>query len=260
MGIRTERWPSPVVIAHRGSRVLWPENTKLSFAGAYEIGVRHFETDLRVTSDRQIVCFHDSTLDRTTDGSGPIVETSLAELQSLDAGARHRVGDSFPFRGQGVVVPTLADILTEFPDVSLVVDLKADGVAGPLAELLAETGAEDRVIVGSFSDQRLTSFLLASGGRVATSAGPRGVLDWTLAKLKGNPGPATDAIQIPVQYSGLRLVDDTLVGLAHSRGTLIHVWTVNRRHDMESLLDIGVDGIITDRPDIAMDVLVSRGR
>lgn len=260
MTLDPERWRTPVPIAHRGSRVLWPENTETSFRGAYELGYRHFETDLHLTADEVLVCFHDPTVDRTTNSSGRVEHLTVDDLQSLDAGYRHGTPDGFTFRDNGATVPTLQWLLTQFPDVSVVVDLKSDGLAVPLAALIDDLDAHDRLIVGSFSGRRLAEFREVTDGRVATSAGPMTARLWVLASRVGL-GVSTEAsaLQLPTSTRGMRVVDRRLVNAAHRSGLQVHVWTVNTRSEMERLLDIGVDGLITDRPDLLKDLLIERG-
>lgn len=260
MSLDSDRWRPPVAIAHRGSRMLWPENTDASFQGAYDLGYRHFETDLHLTADETLVCFHDPTLDRTTNATGPVRERTLAELQALDAGYRHGTTEGYTFRDLGVRIPTLAWVLETFPDVSMVVDMKSDGLAEPLARLVHDHEAEDRVIVGSFSERRLAEFRSLTRGRVATSVGPATARKWLLASRVGRRarGEAA-ALQLPARMRGVRVVDQRLVEAAHRNGLQVHVWTVNERPEMTRLLDMGVDGLITDRPDVLKEVMVERG-
>jgi glycerophosphoryl diester phosphodiesterase len=260
MVLDPQRWRSPVAIAHRGSRVLWPENTETSFQGAYELGYRHFETDLHLTADGAVVCFHDPTVDRTTDSTGPVESLTLAQLQSLNAGFRHGTSDGYRYRETGTRVPTLGWLLTTFPDTSVVVDLKCDGLAEPLADLINELEAHERLIVGSFSDARVAEFRAITKGKVATSVGPTAARMWVLASRVGRgAGRDADALQLPTHLRGVRVVDEKLVRAAHNAGLQVHVWTVNTVAEMNRLLDMGVDGIITDRPDLLKEVLVERG-
>jgi len=260
MSLDTDRWRPPVAIAHRGSRVLWPENTDTSFQGAYDLGYRHFETDLHLTADGVLVCFHDPTLDRTTNSTGRVEHMSLSELQALDAGYRHGSDDGYAFRDLGVRVPTLEWLLTTFPDTSVVVDMKSDGLAAPLARLVEDLGAHERLIVGSFSEARLAEFRAVTKRRVPTSVGAATARMWVLASRVGRAvrGEAS-ALQLPTHLRGVRVVDEKLVRAAHSAGVQVHVWTVNRPDEMQRLLGIGVDGLITDRPDLLKDIMVERG-
>lgn len=261
MRLDWERWRPPVAIAHRGSRVLWPENTNTSFQGAYDLGYRHFETDLHRTADGILVCFHDPTVDRTTNATGRVEDLTLSELQSLDAGYRHSSQEGFTFRDSGVSVPTLEWLLTTFPDTSVVVDMKSVGLATPLAALIDDLDAHERLIVGSFSDARLAEFRDITSGRVPTSVGATQARLWVLASRVGR-GASRDAaaLQFPTYMRGVRVVDRNLIDAAHRSGLQVHVWTVNTAPEMIDLLDIGVDGLITDRPDLLKELLVERGQ
>lgn len=249
-----------MAIAHRGSRVLWPENTETSFQGAFELGYRHFETDLHLTADGRLVCFHDPTVDRTTNSSGRVEHLTLAELQALDAGYRHATTDGFTFRDGGAKVPTLEWLLTTYPSISVVLDMKCDGLARPLAQLIHDLGAHDRLIVGSFVEARLAEFRQVMNGTVATSSGPTLARLWVLASRVGRgAGGDMAALQLPTHLRGVRVIDERLVSVAHRAGLQVHAWTVNHPSEMTRLLDIGVDGLITDRPDLLKDLLIERG-
>jgi glycerophosphoryl diester phosphodiesterase len=231
-----------------------------AFEGAVSMGYRHVETDLRMTSDGALVCLHDRTVDRTTGGSGRIADLPYEEAAKLDAGYRHAAGHGFPFRGLGVGIPRLEELVTSFPDVGIVVDLKADGMARAIARLIERHRLHDRVVIGSFSDRRLREVREATGGRVATSTGSAESRRWLAASRLGRPVPGfADALQVPRSLRGVRIVDARLVHTAHAAGLAVHVWTVNERAEMERLLDLGVDGIVTDRVDLLREVLESRG-
>ncbi len=248
----------PVGIAHRGSRLLWPENTGVAFRGAADLGYRRFETDVRVTADGVLVCFHDPILSRTTSGHGFVAKASLDELRRLDAGYRHRLDGGFPFRGRGIVVPTFAEMATMFPKAGWVVDLKADGTEDRLVEVIKELELADRVIVGSFSRERVDRFRRLSAGRVATSTPPGETFRAMIAAAAprfNKSGievfhPTTSALQVPATWYGVPVVTPGLVSLAHDAGRLVHVWTVNSPDEVATLTEMGVDGLITDRPDL----------
>lgn len=223
-----------------------------AFGGSLDFGADHLETDLHLTADGHLVCLHDDTVDRTTDGTGPAGSYTLAELRRLDAGYRHRLDGGFPFRGKGLRVPTLGEVLATFPEVGVVVDIKEDDLEEPLCALLTRMDAWHRVIVGGFSDLRLVKMRLHSKGRALISAGPTSVRTWWLTSRVGLPGPAFSALQIPPSSKGLRVVDRRLVEVARAHGVAVHVWTVNQPADMERLWSLGVDGIITDRVDVAV--------
>ena len=232
-----------------------------AFSGAVGLGYRHLETDLRVTGDGVLVCLHDPTVDRTTDGAGAITEFTFEELSRLDAGFRHMGVDGRVFRGRGIRVPTLEEAVLAYPEVSFIVDLKTENLVGPLHELIERIGLHERLIVGSFSDRRLQEFREASGGRVATSTGATLARSWLVASRvgRGVTGEAS-ALQLPRHSRGLRVIDRKLIESAHAHGLQVHVWTVNGRSEMGELFDLGVDGIITDRPDVLKEVLEGRGQ
>jgi glycerophosphoryl diester phosphodiesterase len=229
-----------------------------AFQGAVDLGVGFLETDLHATADGALITFHDPTLDRCTDGSGPVADRTLVELGEFDAAhAFEREGD-FPLRGTGVGIPTLEEVMTTFPDVGFVLDIKAPGVEPLLADLLARLDAEDRVIVGSFSDRRLGRFRRLTGGAVATSSATLETLKVKAASLARRPAHTrADAFQVPAR-AGVTVVDRAFIDSAHAAGKHVHVWTVNERDEMERLLDMGVDGLVTDRPDILTEVLAER--
>ena len=253
-------WPAPVPIAHRGSRLLWPENTLEAFEAAVRLGYFHLETDLHMTRDGVLVCHHDETVDRTTNGTGPVEAYTWSELQQLDAGYRHKAKEGFRFRAGGFRIPSLEEAVKTFPEVRFIVDLKADGLEEALAALIEQHALHDRFIVGSFQDHRLERFRQVSGGSVPTSTGRDVSRLWVLASRVGRGVPTeAEALQLPTQMRGIRVVDEKLVASAHRAGLQVHVWTVNRTEDMVKYLDIGVDGIITDRPDLLKNVLIERG-
>ncbi len=260
MTLDPQTWPTPVPIAHRGSRLLWPENTMESFSGAVEMGYRHIETDLHITGDGILVCVHDHTVDRTTEGSGDVSAHTFDEIRALDAGYRHGSRDGYTFRGKGITIPSLEQVVTDLPDVSLVVDLKIDGLARPFADLIDNLGIGDRLIVGGFSDDRINEFREITGGRVPTSTGTALSRIWVLASRVGRGGGGdASALQLPTQIRGVRVIDEKLLRSAHEAGLQVHVWTVNDVDEMRRLLDLGADGLVTDRPDLLKSLLVERG-
>lgn len=231
----------------------------VAFDGAVSLGFEWLETDLHVSSDGVVVCHHDHTLDRTTDAAGRVSARSFAELAVVDAGFNHDPSAGFPFRGSGIGVPSLEEVVTTFPHARVIVDLKQDGVEAPLAALVQRLGLWDRLVVGSFSDVRLRRFRRLTGGRVATSTGPGATfVRWAASGVRVRP-PGAHALQVPMRYGPMRVVTERAVAAHRRAGSQVHVWTVNDPHLMERLLDWGVDGIITDRPDVLRDVMTARG-
>ena len=251
---------NPLPIAHRGSQQLWPENTMVAFQGAVDLGFRFLETDLHASQDGVVVCFHDDRLERTTDAGGALRDRTFDQLREVDAGYRFGRRLDFPWRGKGVEVPSLEELATTFPAAQLVLDLKEDGLTGPLLDLIGRLKLWDRLIVGSFSDGRLADFRLAAAGRVATSTSPPEVrLVWRASRRGGAVALEAEALQIPRFYRGVPVVTRRFVETAHRSGVAVHVWTVNQPGEMRRLLDLGVDGLITDRPDLLRPLLEARG-
>ena len=250
----------PLAISHRGGARLWPENTMEAFSRTVEMGYRWIETDLRITSDETVVCFHDPTLERTSDGRGEIAHLSWSEVKEVDAGYNHQPRRDFPFRGRGIRVPSLEEVALSFPDLSMVLELKADHTEEPLLKLIRRLKLGDRVIVGSFSDARLARVRELSGGGVDTSTGEQEAARLVKAAWLGRRmRPANPALQIPVRSGVVPLVTRRTVRAYHRMGLVVHVWTVDRPALMERLLSRGVDGIMTDRPDLLREVFEKRG-
>ncbi|NXY96995.1 glycerophosphodiester phosphodiesterase [Streptomyces sp. BR123] len=240
--------PAPIPFAHRGGAADGLENTAAAFGRAAGAGYRYFETDVHATADGKLVAFHDATLDRVTDGSGRIAERYWKDLQHV------RVGGTEP-------LPLFEELLEEFPDARWNVDIKAESALHPLVNLIARARAWDRVCVGSFSESRVARAHKIAGPRLATSYGVRGVLGLRLRSFAIPAALRAGAVaaQVPESQGGIRVVDRRFVRAAHERGLQVHVWTVNEPERMEALLDLGVDGIMTDRIDILRTVLDRRG-
>jgi glycerophosphoryl diester phosphodiesterase len=241
-------WPGPIAFSHQGAhRDGGPaENTMGAFEAAVEMGYRYLETDAHATADGVLVAFHDDHLDRMTDGTGLIGDLPWSEV----SGALVRGHDR---------IPLLEDLLTAWPDVRINIDPKHDAAVDPLVELIRRTGTVDRVCIGAFSDRRLARLRAQLGPDVCTSMGPRQVAR-LVATSRGLPaGRFTAAcVQVPVRRGRVPLVTDRFLSAAHHRGLQVHVWTVNEADEMHRLLDQGVDGIMTDRPDVLKKVLVER--
>ena len=242
------------VVAHRGGAAEGPENTLHRFLRALADGANVIEMDVRSTADGEFVVIHDATLERTTDGSGSIAGTSLAELQRLDA-AYHWSPDggrSYPLRGAGIRVPTLAEVFTELPAVHLNIELKGMEAehTEALCTLIRAHHGPDRVMVASFDDDVVLSFRDACP-EVATSATyAEARFFYVLYRLHLTElySPSAEALQVPRLFHGEPLVTERLVAAAHARNLRIIVWTVDDPRQMRELIATGVDGIITDRP------------
>jgi len=249
----------PIRFAHRGSRILWPENTAHAFHGAVEMGYKYIETDVRISKDGHVVVFHDETLERTTNSRGKVSDWHLDELQNLDAAFHFDHEGGHPLRGQGVGISSLADVLAEFPDVHFNIDLKGPGLEWPVADTIRKAGREDTLMIGSFIGHRTAKFRRITKGTIATSAGPRDTLMMWAASRRGRyVQRPVEAYQIPFNYKSLP-IDQKYVDAIHASGSQVHFWTVNEKPDMHRLLDLGADGLVTDRPDRLNEVLAERG-
>ena len=254
--------PGPIAFAHRGGAGEAPENTLAAFEVAITLGYRYLETDVHVTRDNVLVAFHDERLDRVTDRTGAIAALRIVEVQAADAGYTFSVDDgrTFPFRGCGVRVPLLEEILVRWPEVRVNIDPKSDVSVEPLAGLLDRLDAWERVCVGSFSDRRLRQIRALGRGRACTSMGPRAVGVARLMTTTGQmPRLGADCIQVPITRGRIRIVTERFVKAAHRAGLPVHVWTINDEATITELLDLGVDGIMSDRLRLLRDVYAGRG-
>jgi len=280
-------------IAHRGGADELPENTLYAFSESMRLGVDMLESDIYRTADGELVVNHDATVDRTTNGSGAIADMTLAELQSLDAAHWYVPGrgspkdaapDDYVFRGmatgetpltgeleeagyapQDFRIPTLREVLERFPDVPINIELKTGPPADPsmardLADLLAELDRTDDVVVASFQDQVLHEFkLYAPDVHTAPALAETAALKTaSMTVAPGLPHPLHRVYQVPIAL-GVTVVDADFVADAHANGMAVHVWTVDDEEEMRYLVDIGVDGIMTDRPSLLESVIQDMG-
>jgi len=241
--------PLPIAFAHRGGAASGLENTMTAFGQAVDAGYRYVETDVHATADGVLVAFHDQTLNRVTDRVGRIAELPWDQVRQAKVGGRESI-------------PLLEDLLGAWPSLRVNIDVKADSAVGPLAEVIRRTNAIDRISVGSFSDRRTARVRAALGPRLCTSLGPRGVIRLRRASRRGLPGVGgTDGVplaQVPARF-GVTVVDQRFVDHAHRLGMQVHVWTIDSPKQINRLLDLGVDGIMTDRIDTLREVYVARG-
>ena len=245
------------VIAHRGASGSAPENTLEAFDLAVRHGADAFELDVRLTADRIPVVIHDRTLERTTGRRGAVAGHTLAQLREADGGARFSPdgGRSFPFRGAGVVIPTLAEVLESFPDTPLLLDIKESRAQASVRELLLEKGGADRCVLASDDSAALTVF---GTTRFSRAASPREIsqLYWgSLLRQTRTPSPVRQitfpyrVLSVPARYRGLRVPTARFVAAARERGCPVHVWTVNDPALAQCLWRDGVAGMVTNFPE-----------
>ncbi|GLZ03394.1 glycerophosphoryl diester phosphodiesterase [Actinomadura sp. NBRC 104412] len=250
--------PGPIPFAHRGGAGgSAPENSMAAFQRAIDLGYRYLETDAHATADGVVVAFHDHTLDRVTDSTGTIARLPYTQV------ARARIGGTEP-------IPRLEDVLGSFPQARVNIDLKDAPVIGPLAQVLHRTKAWNRVCITSFSTRRLAQMRarlpLFTDQEVCMALGPRGVM---ALRAKSYGGPTAKLVrlastgvacaQVPYGLGRLPFVTESFIAQAHTLGLQVHAWTVNRRDEMERLLDLGIDGIMTDDLITLRDVFTARG-
>ena len=239
----------PIAIAHRGGAWEAPENSEIAFRNAIDLGYTYIETDVRATKDGVAVVFHDSHLDRSTTGEGRIRDLSFAAVASARIHGRSEI-------------MTLDRLLSTFPGVRFNIDVKEPNAIVPFIDAMRRAKAWDRVVVASFGHDRLRRVRRLAGPRLATSLSPREIL--SLWRKRNSPdkwqGPAAACVQVPPRFGGRQLVEPVFVRAVHALGLHVHVWTVNDAAEMHDFLDLGVDGIMTDRPTILRDVLQSRGQ
>lgn len=243
--------PGPLAIAHRGGAGEAPENSWAAFERTVAMGYRYMETDVRTTSDGVVVAFHDPGLERVAHRPGLIAGTTWAALRSLP------LDDGRP-------VPRLDELLAAWPEVRWNIDIKTSSAIRPVTEALSAAGALDRTLVASFSDLRAWRARRILGPGLATGSGRTAVALFLAAKyvpvlaLAVRPAPTT--AQVPLARWGVPILDKRFVSACHHAGTAVHVWTIDDAETMDRLLDMGVDGLMTDRPTTLKEVLTRRGQ
>jgi glycerophosphoryl diester phosphodiesterase len=252
--------PRPRLFAHRGGAGVAPENTLEAFARGLAAGAERFELDVHATADGHVVVVHDPTVDRTTDGSGEVRSTPLSEIERLDAGHRFTDdGGGHPFRGHGVRIPTLAALLETFPGVPLNIEIKQGEppIERAVLAVLDRFEARERVLLAA-EDASIMARIRAVAPDSLTGFSTADVVEFfTRLHESGFSGyqPPGAALQIPSSFAGAPLVTAESVAAAHDLGVEVHVWTIDDPVEMEALLALGVDGLMTDRPARAVTLL-----
>lgn len=255
----------PLIIAHRGSMVLAPENTLLALQGALDLGADAIEVDVRASADGHLVAIRDETVDRTTDGSGNVSDLTLAELQALDAGYRYSPdgGMTFPYRGQGERIPTLREVLTKFPNARVAIHIRqtTPSIVEATAALIEEMGAQPRVLVIAADDETIHRFRQRAP-QVATAASDdeiRSFYAWQRWGLSSLYRPVAHALVVPDRWGDVQLITAGFVAAAQAQGMKVYVETIDTPGRMRELLALSVDGIVTNRPDLMRQVMAELG-
>lgn len=241
----------PRVIAHRGLATEAPENTLLAFLHALSVGAHYLETDVHATADGIAVLAHDPDLRRVAGRPEPVEQFTLAQLQTVDL-------------GHGQTFPTLAEALDAFPEARFNIDVKSAAAVQPTIAAIRAADAQRRVLVTSFSERRRRAVARGLPGAVSSASAPRFAVALVAAKL--GLGPLVRlvlrglvAVQVPERAMRMRVTTPRVLSAMHRAGVEVHVWTINSPTRMRELLDLGADGIVTDRADFAMEVLAERG-
>ena len=254
----------PLVIAHQGGDGVWPGDTLFAFENAVKIGADVLEMDAHITKDGQIVLMHDERVDRTTDGTGLIEDLTLDQLKQLDAAYKwsNDGGNTFPYRGQGIQVPTLEELFQKLPQMRYVIEIKltTNPIDKPLCELIRKYNMQEKVVVASFHDQAMKNFR-ATCPEVATSASRGEVTKFVLLGkifLSGLVAPQYESIQPPydpAESKNIPIMTKRFIREAHAKNLAVEPWTVDDPELMKQYIAWGVDGIMTDRPDLMLEVL-----
>ena len=258
----------PLVIAHQGGDGIWPGDTMYAFEKAVEIGADVLEMDAHITKDNQIVLMHDEKVDRTTNGEGLIEDLTVAELKQLDAAYQwSNDGDkTFPFRGQGIQVSTLEELFQKFPQMRYVIEIKLteNPIDKPLCDLIRKHNLQNKVVIASFHDEAMQNFRTTCP-EVATSASRGEVTEFVLLGkvfLSGLVAPQYQSIQPPYDPSesmNIPIMTRLFIREAHAKNVAVEPWTVDDPALMKQYIEWGVDGIMTDRPDLMMKLLKELG-
>lgn len=251
--------------AHRGASAKAPENTLEAFRLAVEDGAGGLELDVHMTSDGRVAVIHDDSVDRTTDGQDLVRDMTLREVQDLDGGYRFTPdgGDTYPYRDRGVRVPELGEVLREFPDQQVNIDIKEarPGIEEAVLQTVVAADAGGRVLVVSEISSVLQRFRQLSGGSVSTGASRREIEKFylfSMLRLESLLRSPYDALQVPVRFGGREVVTPRFIEAAHERGVRVDVWTIDDPTEMRRLLDLGVDVIMTNHPEAFEEVVDER--
>lgn len=258
----------PLVIAHGGGNHLAPSNTLAAFINAYELGVDVLEFDIHMTADGHLVSIHDPTIDRTTDGTGRVNDMTLEEIQAFDAAyAFLDLDGEYSYRGTGVIVPTVEDVFETINDPGMLYTIEIKDTNDPelyeeisekLWSLIQDYNLQENVIIASFDQAIIDIVSEISGGEALVSGGRSEITNFVIFHklfLNGLYQQNVHALQIPTEDSNINLMDRKIIHGANRRGMDVHYWTINDVETMEALIELGADGIMTDRPDLLLELL-----
>jgi glycerophosphoryl diester phosphodiesterase len=258
----------PWVIAHGGAKLLFPENTMVAFNGALALAVDALEMDVCMTADEVLVTHHNLTIDATSDGQGELISYSYSDLLAFNFGAQFTALDgSQPYRDTLIQLPRLVDVFDAYPNTYFIVELKNTGEAGKraaerLQSIIQNAGVRERVVVASFDDKVIKHFYDITNGQVPISGAEGEVKDLVFSGLSAMEflfRPKASVVQIPTKSAGINLASRRILRSLHRRDIAVQYWTINDPEEMRELIELGADGLITDRPDLMWDLLRDLG-
>lgn len=260
----------PLIIAHGGAKKLFPGNSMIAFDGAVKMGVDVLEMDIRLTKDYLLITHHDSTIDRTSNGQGPVKKYTYEELTAFNFGYNFEdLCGRFPYRNEKVRVTLLEDVMKKYNGYPMIIEIKDKGVDGKkTAEILKNTiylcHMENRIIVSSFNDSVLQYFRKITFGKVMTASARAETIQYLISHLLHTSQMHSfqmpyKVMQLPSRIVGMDLAKNALVRELHKRHIAVQYWTINEKEEMKKLLELGADGLITDRPDLMQEVLREMG-
>lgn len=265
---RIEEGQKPWIIAHGGSKALWPENTMMAMDSSVGLGVDALEMDVRLTKDDILVLRHDETIDRMSNGEGKVRDFTFAELQKFNFGHGFEDLDgNTPYENAMVPIVTLENVLSRYEGMYMNVELKDDGddgikAADFLKALIDKYDMQNKVLVASFHDDVLKHYCKETDKSYPMSTAKKETTKMVLTTKTATGifyAPEAVATQIPMESSGLNLAKKRIVKSAHRHNMAVHYWTINDREDMKALIEMGADGLITDRPDVMLKLLAEMG-
>lgn len=260
----------PLVIAHQGGALLAPSNTMVAFQQAVDMGVDVLEFDIHITKDGELVVIHDPTVDRTTNGMGKVADLPLQQIQKLDAGYHFiDLHGNYSFREKGVYIPTVEEVFKAFPNMRMNIEIKDDNpsyriveMAEKLWRLIEQYNRKDKTLVVSFDQKIVDTFQNHSKGQALVAGGRQEIKKFVVLHtlfMRNLYIPKVDAIQIPIKEGKFDLTEKKLIDGAHRRGLAVHFWTIDDKETMRKLIEKGADGIITNRPDLMLELLKEMG-
>lgn len=265
---KIDKGDAPWIIAHGGSKDLFPENTMVAFQGSAAIGVDALEMDVTMTKDEVLITHHDLTIDRTSNGTGPVIDYTYDELLQFNFAHTFKdINDNNPYANDTISPAKLEDIFTTFPNYQLMVELKDRGEDGKraaelLKAMIEQYELEKRIVVVAFSDDVLSYFYEITDGQILIGTSEEATKDFVFTGLSAMEflyRPEASVVAIPTENSGINLASKQVIKSAHRRNMAVHYWTINDKETMKALIELGADGLITDRPDLMKEVLEELG-